>query len=67
MRSNCKGCWAEILERARSGPPSLRNLCRHHEHCPCCECLIKPICGQICQEYHDWISIFWLEGMENEA
>jgi hypothetical protein len=66
---NCKGCWAEKEERARGGPPSLRNLCRYYANSPCCECLVKVLCGQLCESYHDWTGTFtnWSEGMEDEV
>ena len=48
---NCNGCLAAV-------PPedcfSYRLMKKYKSICPCCDCLIKPICRRYCEVVYDW-------------
>jgi len=52
-QKDCKGCWCI------TGDTRLLNLCKYHpevsECCPCLSCLVKGICGTLCDSYHGWV------------
>jgi len=56
----CKGCWCNKTPGYVTLPSSL-TMCMDHPElvkiCPCFNCLIKGICGQICDEHHAWTRI----------
>lgn len=45
MANECDGCNTE-------------NWCREHgflnSKCPCCACLVKPVCSNACDSYYDF-------------
>ena len=61
----CKGCPTYNYKSACSQSEYNKN-----GECPCCECLIKPMCEITCQKFENWMRsngfAFVIEGLNNE-